>query len=309
MALVANGVMSCLACKDYPQPGVQQTWLTSNAQLRELTVREHSNCGGHCTSLALWESGGASTTDMGGLPEPVRTASPGLFQLVYRVAKRGSPPAHIPGDAEAVRLAGGTVTPSYRSHHSVATITHAIAAPIRSVEGEAVEGSNFSALAYDSSTDRSANKEELVYTGSLRNGEVRCPRAMFGYCADGAEVMQSTGNCVARLLMKLQEEVLGYSVVVPRHANCHRAHVAFRGAMDDTHELVDAVSGTMLAVVTWFRNATLGHGRNAVRVSEPTAVSSFCCARSACPAAHIPRHGASREKVSPPHPCMNTTAT
>ena len=33
---------------------------------------------------------------------------------------------------------------------------------------------------------------------------------MFWYCADGAEVMQSTGNGVAGLLMKLQEEVLGY---------------------------------------------------------------------------------------------------
>ena len=48
--------------------------------------------------------------------------------------------------------------------------------------------------------------------------------------------MQSTGNGVAGLLMKLQEEVLGYSVVVPLHANCHRADLAFRDAMDDTHE-------------------------------------------------------------------------
>ena len=28
--------------------------------------------------------------------------------------------------------------------------------------------------------------------------------------------------------MKLQEEVLGYSVAVPLHANCHRADLAFR---------------------------------------------------------------------------------
>ena len=86
----ANGLMSCLACKEYPQTGVQQTWLTGNAQLRELTVREHSNCGVHCTSLALWESGGASTTVIGGLPEPVRNAIAGLFQLVYRIAQQPS---------------------------------------------------------------------------------------------------------------------------------------------------------------------------------------------------------------------------
>ena len=77
----ANGVMSCLACKEYPQPSVQQTWLRGNAQLRELTVREHSNCIVHCTSLALWESGGASTTVIGGLPEPVRDAITGLFHI------------------------------------------------------------------------------------------------------------------------------------------------------------------------------------------------------------------------------------
>ena len=50
------------------------------------------------------------------------------------------------------------MTPSYQSHQSVATISHAIAAPIQSVEGEAIEGSNFFALAFDSTTDRSANK-------------------------------------------------------------------------------------------------------------------------------------------------------
>ena len=87
----ANGVMPCLACKEYPQPGAQQTWLTGNAQLRVRTVREHSNCGVHGRSLALWESGGASTTVIGGLPEPVRNAIAGPFQLVYRMVKRGSP--------------------------------------------------------------------------------------------------------------------------------------------------------------------------------------------------------------------------
>ena len=178
--------------------------------------------------------------------------------------------------AEAVQLAGGTVTPSYQSHDSVATITHAIAAPIRSVKGAAIASSNFFALAYDSSTDCSANKHHLVYTRSLRNGEARTAvlglrnlrdgRAesltaaykeamlhaglpveewvarMFWYCANGAKVMMhSNGNGVAKLLMKLQEEVLGYRVVVPlhancQHANCQRAYLAFRNAMDDTHE-------------------------------------------------------------------------
>ena len=106
----ANGVMWCAACREYPQPGVQQSWVTGNRQLRHTTVKQHGNSGLHCKSLALWESGGTSTTVIGTLPVPIRRAINGLFQVVYRMAKRGSPPAHIPGDAEALMLSGGTVT-------------------------------------------------------------------------------------------------------------------------------------------------------------------------------------------------------
>ena len=63
--------------------------------------------------------------------------------------------------------------------------------------------------------------------------------------------------------MKLQEEVLGYSLVVRMHANCHRAIWAFHDAMDHTHELLDAVSVTLLTVVASFRKS-------------PTSVL-FCC--------------------------------
>ena len=76
------------------------------------------------------------------------------------------------GNAEALQLAGGTVTPSYHSKGSVITVTHAIAASIRSVEAEAIETCTFFALACDSSMDRSANKQELVYTRTLGNGEI-----------------------------------------------------------------------------------------------------------------------------------------
>ena len=163
----ANGVMWCDACREYPEPGVQQSWVTGNRQLRRTTVKQHGNSGLHCKSLALWESGGTSTTVIGTLPAPIRRAINGLFQVVYRMAKRGSPPAHIPGDAEALMLSGGTVVPAYHSPSSVRQIVHAITAPIRSVEGQAIETSLFIALASDSSTDRSANKQELVYTRTL----------------------------------------------------------------------------------------------------------------------------------------------
>ena len=80
----------------------------------------------------------------------------GLFQVIYRMATRGSPPTHVPGDAEALTLSGGTVTTSYHSRFSVRQIVHAIAAPIRFVECQAIETSLFFALASDGSTDRLA---------------------------------------------------------------------------------------------------------------------------------------------------------
>ena len=129
-------------------------------------------------------------------------------------------------------LGGGTVTPSYHSRSSVRQIVHAIAAPIRFVEGEAIETSLFFAVASDSSTDRSANKQVLVYTRTLRKGQVytaflglwqlrdgtrhsivaaykqtmlkpveKWVSRIFRYRADGAEVMRATGNGVAGLLM------------------------------------------------------------------------------------------------------------
>ena len=168
----ANGVMWCAACREYPQPGVQQCWVTGNRQLRRTTMKQHGNSGLHCKSfLALWESGGTSTTVIGTLPAPIRRAINGLFQVVYRMAKRGSPPAHIPGDAEALMLSGGTVTTAYHSPFLMRQIVHVIAAPIRPVEGQAIEASLFFALASDSSTDRSVNKQGLVYTRTLREGQ------------------------------------------------------------------------------------------------------------------------------------------
>ena len=55
--------------------------------------------------------------------------------------------------------------------------------------------------------------------------------------------------------MQLQHDVLGHSVVVPVHANCHRGDLAFRDAMDNSHEWLDVVGNTMNLVVTWYNNA------------------------------------------------------
>ena len=239
---------------------MQHCWMTGSIQLRCRTLEQHGNWGLHYKSLAFRESPGTSTTVIGILRAPIRQGINGLFQVVYCMAKRGSPPAHIPGDVEALMLGGGTVTPAYHSSPSVRYIVHAIAATIRFVEGEAIETSLFFALASNGSTDLSANKQELLYTRTLREGQVctaflgfwelrdgttpsivaaykqtmlkaglpseKWVSRMFWYCAHGAEVMQSAGNGVAGLLMQLQAEGLGYSAVVPMHANvCITAQV------------------------------------------------------------------------------------
>ena len=80
-------------------------------------------------------------------------------------------------------------------------------------------------------------------------------RCVFWYCADGAAVMQSTKNGIAGLLMQPQCNVLGHSVIVPIHANCHRADLAFRDVMDSSHAFLDVAGNTMNVVVTWYKNA------------------------------------------------------
>ena len=55
---------------------------------------------------------GASTTIIGILLVPLRNTIVGLYHLVFCMAKRGSPFAHIPDVDEAPPLAGGIVTPS-----------------------------------------------------------------------------------------------------------------------------------------------------------------------------------------------------
>ena len=275
----ANGVMWCLACRAYPQPGMQKAWLTGTRSLRRSAMLEHSNSGLHAVALALWESGGTSSTVIGGLPEQVHNAILGLFMLVYRIVKRMAPFENFPGDAEVATMVGSIVASAYRTRRQAMPIMHAIAAPIRAAEGSVMKDVSFFAPASNSSTDRGLHKAELIYTRTMRDGQSRTaflglhelqagtavtiPGAykqvilraglsveqwvgrLFRYCAHGASVMQSDGNGVAGLLMKLQQEVLNYSLLVLVHPNCYRANLAFRDAMDSSHEFLGHVADTM----------------------------------------------------------------
>ena len=160
----ANGVMWCTTCREYPQPGMHKTWCEGNIHLRHHTVKERSKSGLHAQALALWESGGASCTVMGGLPLEVRRAILGLFLLVYCILKRSGAFTDLSGDAQAAAISGGAVAPAYRSARSAREITHSIAGPIRAFEAQVLKEATFYALASDSSTNCAVHKQELVYT-------------------------------------------------------------------------------------------------------------------------------------------------
>ena len=190
----------------------------------------HGNLGVHAVAMALWESGGASATVIGGLPLPVRYAIFGLFHMVCRLVKRYGSFTQLAADAETATLVGGHMEPAYRSPAAARKIAHAIARSIRAAGGEQVLQSAFFALASDSSTDRAANQQELVYARTMRAGrshtaflglqDLQAGTAVaivatykhvmlraglpvdqwigrvFYHCADRATVMQSTGNGV-----------------------------------------------------------------------------------------------------------------
>ena len=127
----------------------------------------------HVVAVALWQSGGASTTVIGGLPLLVRAAIFGLFHLVYQLVKRYGSFTDLAVDAATATMAGGAVAPAYCSPIAAREIMHSIAAPIRAARGEDITQPSFFALSSDSSTDRGANKQELVYARTVSMGRSR----------------------------------------------------------------------------------------------------------------------------------------
>ena len=122
------------------------------------------------------------------------------------------------------------MAPAYRSPAAARDIVRAIVRPIRAAGAEQVLHSALFALAADSSTDRTANKQDFVYArtmsasrshsaflglqdlqvGTAVAAVAACKHVMlraglpldqwigqvFWYCAEGATAMQSTGKRV-----------------------------------------------------------------------------------------------------------------
>ena len=68
------------------------------------------------------------------------------------------------------------------------------------------------------------------------------------YCADGATGMQGRQEGVYALLRDLQQEICGWSVVVPIHANCHRTDLAIKAALSAGHVFVDVVANSLVNI-------------------------------------------------------------
>ena len=162
-----NGVMLCLPCGAYSQMGLQKVWLDGTPKVRKRAVVAHRNSGVHVVGMAPRESNCASATVIGCLPLPVRQAIFGLFHVVCRLVKRYGSFTQLEADAETATLLRGQVAPAYRSPASAREIAHAVARPIRPAGGEQVLQSAFFELASDSSTDRAATKQKLVYTRTM----------------------------------------------------------------------------------------------------------------------------------------------
>ena len=53
----------------------------------------------------------------------------------------------------------------------------------------------------------------------------------------------------------VRPSTMWHSVIVPVHANFQPANLAFRDAMDGSHEWLNMVGNTLNLVVTWYNNA------------------------------------------------------
>ena len=88
---------------------------------------------------------------------------PTIFGNVHRIVLRRAFLTDLAGDAEVMDIIVSTVLPGYRSFPSARIILKFIARPLCTKQADAIERSPFMALSSDSSTDRAAKKEEMIW--------------------------------------------------------------------------------------------------------------------------------------------------
>ena len=219
------------------------------------------------------------------VPNGVLTA----FRAVYQGEKSGGSLRYFPGDLSMIQLSSGNVLPGYRSRLRARGILAAIAVPFRNTQGTIIQSAEHLALASDSATDRAAHNVKLVYYRTMYEGQPRmalpscqalpnCTASgifssytraftaaglevtdwipkLLGYCADGATVMQGRQEGVYALLRDLHQEIRGWSVVVPIHANCHHTDFAIQAALSAGRAFVDVVANGMQQVALFWNNS------------------------------------------------------
>ena len=239
--------MHCAACRMYPQPGGSLEWAQGTNNFRASAVTKHERSGPHHVALAMWVSNGEKSCAFGTLPPHVRYGVVTAFRAVWQGEKSGGSLRDFPGDLSMIELSGGNVLPGYRSWFFARGILAAIAVPFRNTQGTIIQRAEYLAPASDSATDRAAHKAELVYYRTMYEGK---PRTAFLSCQAlpnglASRVMQGRQEGVYALLRDLQQEICGWSVVVPIHANCHRTDLAIKAALIAGHAFVDVVANGM----------------------------------------------------------------
>ena len=233
-----EGDMHCIACRAYPQLGSPREWIDGTRNFRAGALKKHELFGPRNAALAMWVSGGKISSASGTLSPQVRMGVLTAFRGVYQGEKRAGHLADLPGDLSMVELSGGSVLPAYRLEFSARGILRAIALPFRNRQGTIILASELLALVSDSTTDRSAQKAELIYYRTMVEGKARtaylsCQGLSSGtaaktfsaykrafsaaglepaewiaklmwYCANGGAVMQGTREGVYALLRDLQ---------------------------------------------------------------------------------------------------------
>ena len=97
------------------------------------------------------------------LPLETRQAIRAHFRLVCCAVKQRGMLGDVAGDVEAGELNGASIIKTYRCHPCVFDLLEHVTVDVLTKEAKPLSQTPFFALTFDSCTDRSKKKEEMLY--------------------------------------------------------------------------------------------------------------------------------------------------
>ena len=80
-------------------------------------------------------------------------------------------------------------------------------------------------------------------------------RRLAWLCTDGANVIVGTTAGLVDLLCASHQEVTGHAYFVAMHANCHRADLAFKDALKESHVDLDVLNAGLHLLAAFFNSS------------------------------------------------------